>query len=351
MQRLPVTDVVQTGGNAPFQPSSSVTGGSVDNPGGVGAASYPLQLSTEPYNLASPEAWAWNLTLEQELPGFATATVAYVGRRGIHLQQLENINQLEPGTVQANPTVTQPDALRPYLGFASILQDADKGSSMYNALQVNLKRRLSKGVLFGVAYTWSKSMDYGSDQGYELPNYYDPRTNWGPSDFDIRNTLVVNYVWDIPIGSAASYGIVRHTLGNWQLSGTTQAQTGEPLTVSSGDDFAGVGPGAGAQRWNLAGTPIVGKHFAGNGGSGTGEWFDATVFQQPAAGTIAGRGTRNAIYGPGFQSWNVALQKNIHIIPSLIATSSPSAPRLSTSPTIQTWIHQIPIHIAERLDR
>ena len=339
VQRLPVTDVVQTGGNAPFQPSSSVTGGSVDNPGGVGAASYPLQLSTEPYNLASPEAWAWNLTLEQELPGFATATVAYVGRRGIHLQQLENINQLEPGTVQANPTVTQPDALRPYLGFASILQDADKGSSMYNALQVNLKRRLSKGVLFGVAYTWSKSMDYGSDQGYELPNYYDPRTNWGPSDFDIRNTLVVNYVWDIPIGSAASYGIVRHTLGNWQLSGTTQAQTGEPLTVSSGDDFAGVGPGAGAQRWNLAGTPIVGKHFAGNGGSGTGEWFDPTVFQQPAAGTIAGRGTRNAIYGPGFQSWNVALQKNIHIIPrfdSNVVTFRAEAFNFTNHPNLDT---------------
>ena len=317
VQRLPVTDQVQTGGNAPFQPSSSVTGGSVDNPGGAGTAAYPLQLSSEPYELPSPEAWAWNATVEQELPRFATFTMTYVGRRGIHLQQLENVNQLRPGTIQANPSVTQPDALRPYRGFASILQDSDKGSSMYNALQLDLKRRLSHGLLFGAAYTWSKSLDYGSDQSYELPNYYDPRSNWGASDFDIRDTLVINYVWNIPYGGNASNGFVRHTLGNWQLSGTTQAQTGEPFTVSSGDDFAGVGPGAGAQRWDMTSRPKVSRHFAGDNGRGSNQWFNPAVFVQPAAGTLAPRGTRNAIYGPGFQSWNVAVQKDIHVIPHL----------------------------------
>lgn len=317
VQRLPVTDAVQLGGNAPFQPTSSVTGGSINNPGGVGTATYPLQLSSQPYNLPSPEAYAWNLTVEQDFPKFATLTMAYVGRKGIHLQQLENINQLKPGTVQANSGVTAVDALRPYRGFASILQDPDKGSSIYNALQVNLKRRLEKGFLIGVAYTWSKSMDSGSDQGYLLPNYYDPKANWGSSDFDIRNTLVVNYVWDIPFANHSPSALVRHTAGNWQLSGTTQAQTGEPFSVATGDDFAGVGPGAGNQVWETTGTPKVSKQFAGNNGSGTGRWFDPTVFVQPAAGTFAPRGTRNSIYGPGFQSWNIALQKNIHVIPEL----------------------------------
>ncbi len=317
VQRLPVTDQVQTGGNAPFQPSSSVTGGSIDNPAGAGTAAFPLQLSTEPYNLPSPEAYAWNFTVEQEIPNFATVTAAYVGRKGIHLQQLENINQLEPGTTQANPTVTQPDALRPYRGYAAILQDPDKGSSIYNALQVDLKRRLTKGFLFGVAYTWAKSLDSGSDQGYLLPNYYDPSGNWGPSDFDIRNTLVVNYVWDIPFASHAPNRLVQHTLGNWQVSGTTQAQTGEPFSVSTGDDYAGVGPGAGNQLWVTTSKPLVGKHFAGNNGSGTGQWFDPSVFVHAPTGTFAPRGTRNSIYGPGFQSWNIALQKNIHVIPQL----------------------------------
>ena len=339
VQRLPITDAVQLGGNAPFQPSSSVTGGSVDNPGGAGTAAFPLQLSSQPYDLPSPEAYAWNFTVEQEIPNFATVTTAYVGRKGIHLQQLENINQLRPGTTQANPGVQQPDALRPYRGYASIIQDPDKGSSIYNALQVDLKRRLTKGFLFGVAYTWAKSLDSGSDQTYLLPNYYDPSGNWGPSDFDIRNTLVVNYVWDIPFASHAPNRLVQHTLGNWQVSGTTQAQTGEPFTVSTGDDFAGVGPGAGAQRWDIASKPLVGKHFAGNNGSGAGQWFDPTVFVQPAPGTFAPRGTRNEFYSPGFQSWNVALQKNIHVIPQLenhVVTFRAEAFNFTNHPNLDT---------------
>src|SRR6201999_1052125 len=106
----------------------------------------------------------------------------------------------QPGTKQANPGVTD-DALRPYRGFSAILQDTNAGSSMYNALQLSLKRRMSRGLLVGVAYTWSKSMDFGSSPGYELPNVYDNSANYGPSDFDIRNVLVVNYVWDIPYGT------------------------------------------------------------------------------------------------------------------------------------------------------
>ncbi len=339
VQRLPITDQVQLGGNAPFQLSSSTTGGSVDNPAGSGTEAFPLQLSSQPRNLPSPEAYAWNFTVEQDIPTFATLTMAYVGRKGIHLQQLENINQLQPGTTQANPTVTEVDALRPYRGYSIILQDPDKGSSIYNALQINLKRRLEHGFLFGVAYTWSKSMDSGSDQGYLLPNYYDPSGNWGPSDFDIRNTLIVNYVWDIPYGKDTQNALVRHTLGNWQVSGTTQAQTGEPFTVTTSDDFAGVGPGSGNQRWAIASKPTVGKHFAGNNGSGTADWFDPTVFVQPAAGTFAPRGTRNEYYSPGFQSWNIALQKNVHVIPALenhVVTFRAEAFNFTNHPNLDT---------------
>ncbi len=160
------------------------------------------------------------------------------------------------------------DALRPYRGFSSILQIDNAGSSIYHSLQVNLNRRLSHGLLFGVAYTWSKSLDFGSDQSYQLPDYYNPQANYGPSDFDIRNTLVVNYVWDIPYGNNFDNRFVKGTLGNWQLSGTTQAQSGEPFTVSTNDDFAGVGVGAGPQRWDMTGTPAKPHEFGGAGADG-----------------------------------------------------------------------------------
>ena len=315
VQRLGVQDDVQLGGNPPFQASETVTNGSVDNPGGAGANQFPLTLSSQAYNLPSPEAWAWSASVEQDIPRFATLTMSYVGRKGIHLQQLEDVNQLHPGTVQANPNVAE-DALRPYQGFSAIVETSDRGSSSYNGLQINLKRRMTNNFLFGVAYTWAKLLDFGSSRGYELPNYYDPGPNYGPADFDIRNVLVVDYVWNLPYANHLSNWVARNTLNNWQLSGVTQAQTGEPFSVTDGNDYAGVGQGAGSQLWAPNRPVVVSKHF------GAGGWFNASAFESaggtpapPASGTFSPRGTRNLIYAPGFQSWNLALVKTFHIVP------------------------------------
>jgi hypothetical protein len=314
VQRLGISDEVETGGNAPFQTSETVSGGGADNPGGVGVNQLPLSLSSQAKNFPSPEAWSWNLSVEQDIPRFATLNLGYVGRRGLHLSELDQINQPQPGATFANPGV-QPDALRPYQGFSTILQDTDAGRSIYNSLQVNLKRRLTNNVLFAVAYTWSKSLDYGSSDGYELPNVYDRSINYGPSDFDIRNVLVVNYLWQIPFANHATNRLVRGTLGNWQLAGITQVQSGEPVTgISDGSDYAGVGPGSGTQLYVMTHQPHMAKQFSSNSSAGT-YWFDPKAFAPPAEGTFAGRGTRNEVYGPGFQSWNASLQKDIHIIP------------------------------------
>jgi hypothetical protein len=313
VQRLGISDNVQVGGNAPFQPSSTVTNGSVDNPGGIGENATPLSFTSHSYNYPSPYAYSWNLTFEQEIPTFGTFTLAYVGRRGTHLEELANINQLAPGTIQANPTIKSPDALRPYLGYSTIIQSQNDGASIYHSLQANLKRRLSKGVLFGVAYTWSKSLDYGSSNAASLPNIYDRNIYYGPSDFDTRNVVVINYVWDIPYGTHSSNRLVRGALGNWQTSGTIQVQSGRPLNISQGNDYAGVGPGSGNQLWTRTGPSALPHGFAG--GKSSNKWFDPTVFVRPAAGTFAPRGSRNYIYGPGFQSYSAALEKAFHVIP------------------------------------
>lgn len=309
--RLGVSDSVHLGGNPPFQPSAIVSYGAVNNPGGAGQNNYPLNMTSEAYHFPSPEAWGWTATFEQEVPKFAVFTLGYVGRRGLRLQHLENINQLEPGTTYANADVT-PDALRPYKGFSSIQQETNDGKSTYHSLQANLKRRVTKGLLFGVAYTWSKSLDNASDPGTNIPNYYDPNQYWGPSDFDTRHSLVVNYVWDVPV--VVESGIAHSLVRGWQISGTTQFQSGEPLSVSTGDDFAGVGPGSGNQLWAKNGKLLLLKKSSPNNSNGN-LWFNAGIFGQPAAGTFAPAETRNQIYGPGFQSWNLALQRSFPLIP------------------------------------
>jgi len=314
--RPAVSDAVHLGGNAPFQPQSVVSFGSIDNPGGsVGQTNtYPTFFSSEAGDLPNPEAWGWNLTAEQQLSGSTVFTLSYVGRRGIHLVRTENINQLTAGTLQANPAVTSPDALRPYLGYSAIDQLSYNNSSSYNALQANVTRRFTRGLLFGAAFTWAKSMDFGSNYYGVLPNTYDPSENYGPSDYDVRNALVLNYVYDIPVPRGLNGRIGSSVFGNWEVSGITQAQSGTPLSVSIANDQAGVGPGSAGQYAQLVGTLGRPKGVSINGITSA-TWFTPNSFVEPQAGTFASRGSRNVIYGPGFQSWNLAATKTFHLSP------------------------------------
>jgi len=316
MQRLGISDTVHVGGNAPFQPASNVTRGSVDNPGGIGVNSTPLAFTSHAYTYPSPEAWGWNMTVEHEFTNVAVFTLSYVGRRGYHLEQLANINQLQPGTVQANPGVN-PDALRPFKGFSTIVEAQNQGGAFYHSMQANLKRRLTKGVLFGAAYTWSKSLDYGSSNGTSLPNALSNSLFRGPSDFDTRHVLVLNYVWDIGFGNTLSNPVGRALLGNWQFSGTIQGQSGRPQTVSQNNDRAGVGPGSGNQLWVVSQSPKLPHQFSPGGKTAT-QWYDgvgAGIWSAAPVGTFAPRGMRGLIYGPGFVSASAALQKAFRIIP------------------------------------
>jgi hypothetical protein len=316
VQRLGISDTVHVGGNAPFQPASTVTRGTVDNPGGIGVHALPLAFTSHAHTYPSPEAWGWNLTVEHEFVNMATFTLSYVGRRGYHLEQLANINQLQLGTTQnsANKGVNA-DALRPYKGFSTIIEAENTGGSSYHAMEADVRRRLTKGVLFGVAYTWSKSLDYGSSNGTNITNAFNNAVMFGPSDFDTRHVMVANYVWDIPFGTHAANRLERLTVGNWQFSGTVQAQSGRPPSgaVSRNLDQAGVGPGSGNQYYIATRSPSLPHRFGSTAGL---QWFEPGVFQPAPVGTFAPRDSRNIVYGPGFQSYNAALQKGFHLIPS-----------------------------------
>ena len=321
IQRLGISDTVHVGGNSPFQPASTVTNGSVDNPGGLGQNQLPLAFTSHAYNYPSPEAWAWNLSAEHEFSNVGVFTLAYVGRRGYHLEQLANINQLQPGTLAPGSAnlinKINADSLRPYKGFSTIIEAQNTGGSFYHAMQANLKRRLTRGLLFGAAYTWSKSLDYGSSNGTNIVNAYNNSIMYGPSDFDTRHVFVANYVWDIPFASHASNLFVRTLLGDWQTSGTIQLQSGRPPSngISTGSkDQAGVGPGSGNQYYVKTRDPQLPHQFAG--ATGTALFFETGVFTTAAPGTFAPRGTRNSVYGPGFQSYSAAMQKAFHVIPS-----------------------------------
>ena len=312
--RLGVSDSIFLGGNPPFQPNASVANGSVDNPGGGGTRAIPLVVTSQSKNFRNPEAWSWNFTVERELFWKSLVSVAYVGRRGLHLQREADINQPTVEVAAANPGVNI-NALRPYKGFGSIRQTDNVASSRYNALQIAWNRRYSGGLLFGVSYTYSKSMDDGSNQRDVVPDTYDTSMLWGPSEFDAHHILVFNYLYDLPFFKDRSK-LTGKLLGGWQISGITQFQTGLPCSIAGPADYAGVGLdsnfgcGVNGQYWVVNGDPkIIGTFGAG------GQWFATTnpdgspIFTKPVPGTFNTQHVRNLIYQPGFQNWNLGLFK------------------------------------------
>jgi len=309
--RLGVSDSIFLGGNPPFQPNTSVAIGNVDSLAPNNAVSV---VTSQSKAFKNPEAWGWNFTVERELPWKSLLSVGYVARRGLHLQREADINQPTTAVVAANPGVNI-NALRPYKGYGSIRETDNVANSMYNSLQIAWNRRYSNGLLFGVSYTLSKSMDSGSNQRDVIPNTYDPGMMWGPSEFDARHIVVFNYLYDLPFFKNHAT-VSGKLLGGWQISGVTQFQTGLPCGVAQAKDFAGVGLdsnfgcGVNGQYWLVNGTPRI----IGTFGSG-GQWFatknsdGSSIFTQPAAGTFNTQRVRDLIYQPGFQNWNLGLFK------------------------------------------
>jgi hypothetical protein len=318
--RLGVSDSIFLGGNPPFQPTANVTGGSVDNPGGTSTNLLPLTVTTQSKAFKNPEAYSWNFTVERETPLNTLLSVAYVGRRGLHLQRESDINQPTLATVLANPGVNL-DALRPYKGYNSIRESDNVASSIYNSLQVSWNKRFTKGFAFGLAYTLSKSLDDGSNQRDIIPNTYFAGNMWGQSDFDVRHIFIANYIYELPF-LRNQHNIAGKVLGGWQVSGIVQFQTGTPGSVIANADYAGVGQdgsmnGNSGQFWLMNGTPSVVHQIAANGAAQSLYWFTTTdsngnlLYSQPAKGTFNSQpaGFRNVIHNPGFDNWNAGLFK------------------------------------------
>src|SRR5262249_10999463 len=157
--------------------------------------------------------------------GFDTLIeVGYVGRRGLHLQRERNLNQLAPGTLQANPGINE-NVLRPYKGFGPIRISSDEGMSQYHGLQLSGTRRFSKGLSFVVSYTYSKLKDDGSDQRFLLPNAFDASNLWGPSSLDRTHAFIMNLSYDLPF-FRRSNSWMKSAFSGWTISTISQFQSG-----------------------------------------------------------------------------------------------------------------------------
>ena len=309
--RVTLNDSTLLGGNPPFQPMVTVANGSVDNPGGTaGATDLPFGMQGQDTEFKLPMSYMWTVGIQREIPFGIVVDLTYVGRRGKYQQRETNINQLQPGTLQANPGVNIA-ALRPYKGYGALRVSQNVARSEYNSLQVSAERRYANGLKVSAAYTYGRSYDNASDKRNVLWNSYDDSNFWGPSSFDRRHVLVVSYIWDLPFFKDQGT-LMRNILGGWQISGSTFVRSGTPFSITRTNDIAGVGDGGNGQPVDLVGDIDANTNKSFSNGTDDNYWFNPRAFANPAAGKF-GNSTRNILRNPGDQQWDIALFKNFRM--------------------------------------
>ncbi len=245
-------------------------------------------------------------------------------------------------------------------GFSSLLQSYSQFTgglnvfdsndvSKYHGLEIILKRRVSAGLMFQLAYTLSKSMDNrswdpslstistGSVQSASSTpfNNANRNLNYAWSDFDRRHVLQGTYVYELPFGQGRMFAsgapkALDLVIGGWQLSGTLLLTSGRPFTVYSGlTTFSNVVNSTA----DCAGcTRDIGQLVVE---SGRNFWFDATArakFTAPAPGSIGNTG-RNFFLEPHYFQTDASLSKKFRITERINFDLRVDARNISNSPS------------------
>lgn len=307
----------------PFSYSVEFTDGSFDKPFQgrenldifpASAANHDVPFPTPLYTIVldkkfiTPYTQNWSLTLEREVVGNLLFRLGYVGTKGTHLKS--EYDQNAP-IYNPNLTLTQNradiDGRRPVEDFQTISRWMHGLNSSYNALQVSVDKRYSKGFTVSASYTWSKNLDFVSRNGFGgsrgINNPFNFFFSRGNSDLARTHRFVTSFVWDLP--KYQGHPAANAVLGNWRLSGIVSLQSGRPFSIGASNNPTA---GAGSARADLigAGYPVLDPNRSK--GDKINQYFDKTRFANPAPNTFGTLG-RNVLFGPGFANVDTSLMK------------------------------------------
>jgi len=283
-----------------------------------------------------PTVYSFSFGIQHDLGAGITLDMAYVGTLSRHLVTSRDINAIPygtaftkaaqdpacfPGGVVPNVEPNLPsqyaaagysfsgqcalgranytDApLVPYKGYGQMSYMRFDGTSNYNSLQVSLQRRFGKGLTFGAAYTWSKSLTTAnSDQDLQDP--FNALLDYRAASWDRTHVIAISYVYDLPsltkrFGGPKWLSVITD---NFQLSGVTQFMTGNPIDLNNSWSFES-GALDGSNMWGAI------PYYYTLDKSGN--------LVAPKIGPPT-RGTRDFLRNGGMQNWDMSLFKNVHL--------------------------------------
>ena len=288
-----------------FPPSGPFTPQAQNNQNGV------IQV---PANSGRPAGiQTWNLDIERQITNNLMVSVAYVGSKGTHLPALNIIpNQVDPKYLPLGGELTMPatclaagtcpnavamgvtlpypgftgninQVLRPFPQYGNFNQEDNSftpdrtGNSTYNAMQLQVNKRVSQGLTFLVSYTVSKNITDADSAGPGVSgfigtnsfigeNSYDRKAEKAVSQLDTPQSLVASFFYELPFGQGKRYlnegGVKDRIFGGWYVSGILTYHSGLPTEVygncqgTAGDVlFGGCNVTGGGARVNIVSGP------------------------------------------------------------------------------------------------
>jgi hypothetical protein len=286
-------------------------------------------------HIRTPYLQNFNLNFQQELSSRTVLQIGYVGSNGHKLLRFRDINQPSQAEITAADLacgcINDGSVPRRYSGapgfspFTFINYEESSANSNYNALQTSLRVNDWRGFTSTLNYVWSHSIDDASDGEDFVPNASQPNDsrapigqNRGNSNFDVRNRLTWNFVYQFPNRK----GDWQRVTDGWGLNGIVTVQSGQPFSVNYffTQDFDGSGEFFG--RPDVVGPIIYHKNdptqyldlssfaapcsFPAGGGDGT-----ATTCI-PGTRHFGNEG-RNSLIGPNFRQFDFSIFKDTAI--------------------------------------
>lgn len=246
----------------------------------------------------------WTLKIEHQIAPQTTLAVGYVGSHGYH--EMLSVDANEPIPTIVNGAAYYPTgAPLANPNLANTTSWFSEGISSYNGLNVDVSRRLARGLQLRGVYTFSKSLDDGTAWNSSVaanapafvmyPQY--PKIDWGPSTSDVRNLASINGMYQLPLGKGK-------LASGWSLSAIESLQSGFPFTPQLGYNPTNNGDSRDPIRpsWNPAfsGPLILGS---------PNQYFNPNAFVTPSTGTYGNVG-RDVLTGPGLAELDFSVLKN-----------------------------------------
>jgi hypothetical protein len=258
-----------------------------------------------PSNSKNSHIQQYNVQFERQFGSSMAWDLAYVGTKMTNLATAFNANNTILNGTGSSHWSSLGGAVNEY---------AFIGSGTYNSLQTSFRRRLSRGLTFTSAYTWSHTID-NSDGAFSVTGsqiFVDANgnallgVNKGNADQDIRNNFVFSSLYELPFGKGKQYGAnwapaLDYIIGGWQWNNIVTLQNGTPFNLNVNGN-----PG---NRPDVIGTPSVTIDHSTGQGIVTGDFSSPPL---NASGIYSRPGTlgRNAVVGPGYHSWDTGMMKD-----------------------------------------